>query len=69
MRFITAYGVQCLVAGCWGSSAGQQAMLPGRGMLHDISMHMQRSTDKHTSSCTSFEISCLSKQLKYINSN
>ena len=26
MCFITAYGVQCLVAGCQGSGAGQQAM-------------------------------------------
>ena len=34
---ITAYGVQCLVAGCRGSGAGQQAMRPGRGMLHDCS--------------------------------
>ena len=33
----TAYGVQCLVAGCRGSGAGQQAMRPGRGMLHDCS--------------------------------
>ena len=31
---ITAYGVQCLVAGCRGSGARQQAMRPGRGMLH-----------------------------------
>ena len=35
MCVITACGVQCLVAGCWGSGAGQQAMRPGRGMLHD----------------------------------
>ena len=35
MCVITAYGVQCLVAGCRGSGAGQQAMRPGRGMLHD----------------------------------
>ena len=26
MCVITAYGVQCLVAGCWRSGAGQQAM-------------------------------------------
>ena len=32
---ITAYGVQCLVAGCRGSGAGQQGVRPGRGMLHD----------------------------------
>ena len=37
MCVITAYGVQCLVAGCRGSSAGLQAMRPGRGMLHDVS--------------------------------
>jgi hypothetical protein len=35
MCFIAAYGVQCL--GCWlsGSGAGQQAVSPERGMLHD----------------------------------
>ena len=32
---IAAYGVQCLVAGCRESGAGQQAVSPGRGMLHD----------------------------------
>jgi hypothetical protein len=32
----TAYGVQCLVAGCRRSGAGQQAVRPGRGMLHDL---------------------------------
>ena len=31
----TAFGVQCLVAGCRRSGAGQQAMRSGRGMLHD----------------------------------
>ena len=35
MCVITAYGVQCLVAGCRESGAEQQAMRPGRGMLHD----------------------------------
>ena len=35
MCVIIAYGVQCLVAGCQGSGAGQQAMRSGRGMLHD----------------------------------
>ena len=35
MCVITAYGVQCLVAGCRGSGTGQQAVRPGRGMLHD----------------------------------
>jgi len=34
MCVITAYGVQCLVAGCRESGAGQQVMSPGRGMLH-----------------------------------
>ena len=34
MCIITAYGVQCLVAGCWRSGAEQQAVRPGRGMLH-----------------------------------
>ena len=37
MCVITAYGVQCLVAGCRGSGAGKQAMCTGRGMLHDCS--------------------------------
>ena len=36
MCVITAYGVQCLVAGCRGSGAGQQAMCPERGMLHEL---------------------------------
>jgi hypothetical protein len=31
---ITAYGVQCSVVSCRGSGAGQQAVRPGRGMLH-----------------------------------
>ena len=34
---LTAYGVQCLVAGSRRSGAGQQAVCPGRGMLHDCS--------------------------------
>ena len=34
---ITAYGAQCLVDGCQGSGAGQQAVRPGRGMLHNCS--------------------------------
>ena len=33
---IAAYGVQCLVVSCRGSGAGQQAMRPGKGMLHDL---------------------------------
>ena len=33
MCVITAYDVQCLVAGCRGSGAGQKALRPGRGML------------------------------------
>ena len=35
MCVITAYGVQCLVAGCRGLGAEQQAVRPGRWMLHD----------------------------------
>jgi len=35
MCAITAYGVQCFVAGCRGLGAEQQPMRPGRGMLHD----------------------------------
>jgi len=37
MCVVTAYGVQCLVAGCRGSDKGQKAMRPGRGMLQDSS--------------------------------
>jgi hypothetical protein len=35
MCVITAYGVQCLVVGCRGSGAEQQALRPGRRMLRD----------------------------------
>ena len=35
MCVITAYGVQCLVAGCRGSGAEQLAVSPERGVLHD----------------------------------
>ena len=35
MCVITAYGVQCLVAGWRGSGTEQQAMRSGRGMLLD----------------------------------
>ena len=37
MCVITAYGMQCMVAGCRGSGAGQQGVRPGRGMLNDVS--------------------------------
>ena len=37
MCVIIAYGVQYLGAGCRGSDAEQQAMRPGRGILHDLS--------------------------------
>ena len=36
MCVIAACGVQCLVAGCQGSGAGQQGVRPGRGMLHKV---------------------------------
>ena len=36
MCVITAYGVQCLVAGCRGSGTGQQSVRPERGMLHEV---------------------------------
>ena len=36
MCVIAAYGVQCSVAGCRGSGAGQQAVRPGKGMLHVV---------------------------------
>ena len=44
---ITAYGVQCLVAGCQGSGAGQQAVRPGRGMLHDLTPDNQQPSTAH----------------------
>ena len=37
MCVITAYGMQRLVGGCRWSGAEQQAVSPGRGMLHDCS--------------------------------
>jgi hypothetical protein len=43
---ITAYGVQCLVTGCWGSGAEQHAVSPERGMLHDESCWFFFSTHK-----------------------
>ena len=36
MCVIAAYSVQCLAAGCWESGAEQQAVRPGRGMLHEV---------------------------------
>ena len=36
MYAIAVYGVQCLVAGCRGSGAGEQGVRPGRGMLHVV---------------------------------
>ena len=44
MYVITAYGVQCLVAGCRRSGAGQQAMCPGRRML----LEQQPSSRTHS---------------------
>ena len=44
MCAITAYGVQCLVAGFRGSGAGQQAMCPERGMLHGSATGESRPT-------------------------
>ena len=41
MCVITACGVQCLVTGCRGSGAEQQAVSPGRGMLHFVIEHKQ----------------------------
>jgi len=61
MCVITAYGVQCLVAGCRRSGAGQQAILPGSVIFHAtikhsvasrwffFSTHMYEFTGKHTS--------------------
>ena len=44
---ISAYGVQCLVAGCRGSGAGQQGVRTGRGMLHDCSRATSPFLDEH----------------------
>ena len=47
MCVIAAYDVQFLVAGCRGSGEGQQAICPGRGMLHDscnIPKHVEHSS-------------------------
>ena len=41
MCVATAYGVQCLVTGCRGSGAGQQAVSPVRGMLQHPSSWTQ----------------------------
>ena len=49
MRVVTAYGVQCLVIGCRRSGAEQQAVCPGRGMLHD-------SVVQHPSSWTHVDV-------------
>ena len=38
MYAITAYGVQCLTAGCRGSGAGQPGVRPGKGMVHDYAI-------------------------------
>jgi hypothetical protein len=51
MCVIAGYGVQCLVAGCRGSGAGQQGVRPGRGMLHD-------SVVQHPSSWTHSLLLC-----------
>ena len=53
MCVIAAHGVQFLVAGCQGSGAGQQAMRPGRGMLHDSQWVVQ-----HLSSWTHSLLLC-----------
>ena len=52
MCVITSYGLQCLVAGCRVSDAGQQAMRPGRGMLHDWVVQHPSSWTHSLLSCT-----------------
>jgi len=52
MCVITAYGVQCLVACCRGSGAGQQAMRPGRVMLHDSVVQHPTSWTHNLLTCT-----------------
>ena len=44
MCVTAAYDVQCLVAGCRGSGARQQAIRPGRGMLHDCNIPLPGHT-------------------------
>ena len=51
MCVITAYGVQCLVAGCRGSGTGQQAVRPGRGMLHDAVVQHPSSSGRQHRGC------------------
>ena len=50
---ITAYGVQCLVAGCRGSGAGQQAMRQGRGMLYVVQQQPSASVAMLAEGCCS----------------
>ena len=47
MCIITTYDVQCLLAGCRRSGAEQQAMRPGRGMLHDWPVVQHHSSWTH----------------------
>ena len=49
---ITAYGVQCLVACCRESGARQQAIRPGRGMLHDAVVQHPSSWTHSLLPCT-----------------
>jgi hypothetical protein len=49
---VTAYGVQCLVAGCQGSGAEQLAVSPGRGMLHDCGRAASLFLDAQPAACT-----------------
>jgi hypothetical protein len=48
MCVITAYGVQCLVAGFRGSGTGQQAVSPGRGMLHDAVVQLNTHSNQRS---------------------
>ena len=50
MCVITRYGVKCFITGCRGSGAGQQAVHPGRGMLHVA----QHPSSGRTACCSAY---------------
>ena len=56
MCVVTAYCVQCLVTGCRGSGAEQQAVRPGRGMLHFVHF-CKPLKKKYSESCPSNQVS------------
>ena len=52
MCVITAYGMQCLVAGCRRSGAGQQAMRPEEGRFTTAVVQHPSSWTHSLLSCT-----------------